>query len=73
MIEIGRRLDIFRDDRLRLLCDLNEVEDEVHFLLKCPKLQNLREKYIPPEYCVRPGLNAVVSLLINTEKRKKSS
>ena len=66
-IELGRRLDIPRSERTCMLCGSNDVEDEVHFILKCSSLQNLREKYIPLEYRVMPGWNSALSLIINPE------
>lgn len=69
-IEMGRKLNVPREDRFCSLCNLDVVEDEVHFLLVCPALQDIRVKYIPTEYCVRPGLNAAVSLLINPERKE---
>eukprot|EP00745_Piridium_sociabile_P015462 TRINITY_DN22952_c0_g1_i4.p1 TRINITY_DN22952_c0_g1~~TRINITY_DN22952_c0_g1_i4.p1 ORF type:complete len:307 (-),score=-7.22 TRINITY_DN22952_c0_g1_i4:6-854(-) len=40
-------------DHAKLLCPMcNESEeDEIHFVLKCPVLTNLREKIIPKKYC----------------------
>ena len=49
----------------------NEVEDEIHFLLKCPKFKDLRTKFIEAEYINNPGLNAMISLRINPEKCEK--
>ena len=66
-IELERRLDIPRSERTCMLCGSNDVEDEVHFILKCSSLQNLREKYIPLEYRVMPGWNSALSLIINPE------
>ena len=34
-----------RDKRICYNCQLNEVEDEEHFLLKCTTYQDLRKKY----------------------------
>ena len=64
-IETGRRINIPRHERVCNLCNLGEVEDEVHFILKCPTLQQLRVNYIPPEYWSMPGWNTVLSLIIN--------
>ena len=68
-IEMGRKLNIPRENRLCLLCKTNVVEDEVHFLLMCPALHDIRTNYIPSEYWTRPGLNAAVSLFINPGRR----
>ena len=68
-IETGRRSNVPRNARICSLCNLDEVEDEVHFVLRCPKLHDLRTKYIPSEYVNMPGWNAIVSLIMNPEKR----
>ena len=70
-VEVGRRTNIPRGDRICLLCPLNEVEDEIHFLLKCPKFNDLRTKFIQAEYINNPGLNSMISLRINPEKCEK--
>ena len=67
-IEVGRRTNIPRENRTCSLCSSGEVEDEVHFILKCPKFAQLRSRYIQYEYLTRPGLNALISLFINPEK-----
>ena len=68
-IETGRRTNTPREARVCCFCNLNEVEDEVHFVLRCPRFHDLRTKYIPHEYVNMPGLNAMVSLIIHPEKR----
>ena len=42
-IETGRYLGIKQDERLCKMCDLGEVEDEIHFLVGC-SLYN-KERY----------------------------
>lgn len=66
-IELGRRLNIPRSERSCLLCGSNEVGDEIHFILKCSALQNLRVKYIPAVYWAAPSWNSALSLVINPE------
>ncbi len=41
-IEKGRWVAIGEEDRLCYLCDLNEIENEVHFALYCPYYHDLR-------------------------------
>jgi hypothetical protein len=44
MIEKGRHRNIDLENRLCPLCKF-EVEDELHFTIKCTKLQELRNKF----------------------------
>ncbi len=46
-VETGRYSNINRQERLCQVCDLNDVEDEYHFLLVCPLYSDLRRKYFP--------------------------
>ena len=70
-IETGRRIDVPRNERLCMLCELGELEDEVHFILKCPAFRSLREKFIPHNFIVAPGWNAALSLFINPDHTEK--
>ena len=42
-VEIGRARGVPRDERLCKRCDSGCVEDEVHFMLNCNGLNDLRE------------------------------
>ena len=53
-VERGRYDNIERRNRLCACCELNDVEDEFHFVLKCPKFHSLRIKYIKPFYFQKP-------------------
>ena len=44
-VEMLRRDDIPRHQRLCQFCDLGEVEDETHFLLRCPVYYEIRGRY----------------------------
>ena len=44
-LERGRHRGIQPKERISKLC-LKEVEDEIHFLLKCEALQNVRTPFI---------------------------
>ena len=46
LIEEGRHREIDPIDRRCKFCDMNCVENEIHFLLVCPLYHNLRLKYI---------------------------
>ena len=38
------------NNKLCKMCDLNDIEDEFHFVLVCQKYLILRQKYIKPYY-----------------------
>lgn len=44
MIEKGRHLALSPEDRICQYCNMNEVEDEFHFVMKCTLYQDLRSK-----------------------------
>jgi len=46
-IESGRHYKIPRHDRKCILCNLNDIEDEFHFVLICPFYSDLRAQLIP--------------------------
>ena len=46
-IETGRHQNIVRNQRKCLLCNLNDLEDEYHFILICPFYTHFRNEYIP--------------------------
>ena len=43
-------------------CDMQRVEDEYHFLLECPKYDDLRLKYLPRHYVNYPDRCKFLSL-----------
>ena len=43
-LETGRFIGTPEEDRLCLLCDLEEIENEVHFLFYCPVYDELRHR-----------------------------
>ena len=62
-IEKGRHLNVERNQRKCIYCDLNEIEDEFHFILMCPKYVDLRNKYINKYYTNRPNMFKFINLL----------
>ena len=53
-------------------------EDEVHFVLCCPVLDDIRKQFIPPKFCKHPCLFRLSLLLASTDlenvrKLKKKS
>ena len=57
-IEIGRDRQIERND-------LNEMEDEYHFILICPQYCDIRIRYIKKYYYTRPSMLKLVQLFQN--------
>ena len=49
-IEKGRYLGLPQAERLCKLCNMNDIENEYHFLLACPTCRNLRKLYLPKFY-----------------------
>ena len=64
MIEKGRHLGIPREEPYCAYCK-NIIEDEYHFVSKCPLYTALRNKYIPNKYHVMPTLHKFYSLMAN--------
>ena len=67
-IERGRWKSIPRADRKCTLC--NEIEDEYHVMLICPRYTVLRKKYLKKYYIVKPGMHNFV-VLLNAENIKE--
>ena len=53
------------------MCDLNDIENEFHFVLVCPKYLTLRQKYIKPYSFkkARVGLYKLCQLLSSRPNR----
>ena len=62
-VEKGRYTNIQREQRTCNLCDSDHVGDEYHFLLECPALDNLRNKFIPAFYRKHPNFYKYSQLL----------
>ena len=53
------------------MCDMNDVEDEYHFIFKCPFcFTNLRHLYIKKYYWSKPSVFKLVQLL-SVQNRKE--
>ena len=70
-IESGRFRQVSRNERLCVYCE-NEVEDEFHFILKCPKYSILRRQYIKPYYFIHASAFKLLQLL-STQNVKELS
>lgn len=62
-IETGRYQGKNRQARLCDVCDTQQIEDEFHFILQCPKYYNLRKKYISEYYFKSPSTFKLLQLL----------
>ena len=69
-IETGRygRARLERFERVCQLCNQNDIEDEFHFVIKCPVYNDIRIKYIKPYYRRRPSMYKFISLLQSDNK-----
>lgn len=61
-IEEGRHLNIPRVNRLCKLCNLNQIEDEYHFLLVCPILSDIRRNFLPVWCHSHPSIEKLINL-----------
>jgi len=52
------------------MCTCSEIEDEFHFILKCPKYKQLRYIYIKKYYWQRPSVFKLVQLLSVHNKKE---
>ena len=69
-IETGRHSGIPRENRKCSVCDLNDIEDEYHFIIICPFYRDLRKDYIPNYYVRRPSMQKFIDLLKSTSVKK---
>mgnify|MGYP000078380843 CR=1 FL=1 len=56
----------YGNDRLprnERICDLNDIDDELNLLLKCPCLNDLRQTFIPRYYLNRISMFKLIALL----------
>ena len=63
-IEVGRHRNIPVNERKCQQCDLNQVEDEHHFIFKCSKYENYRREFMTQCQMVTNNFN----LLTDEEK-----
>ena len=72
-IELGRYNNIERSERICILCDAKEIEDEYHFIIQCPRYSNLRNAHIKQYYHRRPNVLKLVQLLSTTSIKELSN
>ena len=64
-IESGRHHGVPRGERKCLYCNLNDIEDEFHFIFKCPLYNELRILYIPHTTIhIRACWNLLIYLIV---------
>ena len=68
-IETGRygRARIERNQRQCVLCN-SDIEDEYHFVLKCPTYNDIRAKYIKSVYIRKPSMYKLIKLMSSEKK-----
>ena len=68
-IETGRygRARIERNQRQCVLCN-SDIEDEYHFVLKCPTYNDIRAKYIKSVYIRKPSMYKFIKLMSSVKK-----
>ena len=52
-----------RHNRKCTKCNFNEVGNEIHHLLVCPRFSELRLKYIPTKFTRHVGVNKFLNLI----------
>ena len=71
-IEKGRHNDIARQNRKCIFCTTNDIEDEYHFVLICPRYQTSRLQHIKRYYRTNPSMLKFIQLLNSTGKTLKN-
>lgn len=62
-VETGRWDGTERNDRKCLLCSLNDIGDEFHYICRCPYFDSDRKIYIKPYYFRRPNMHKFCQLM----------
>ena len=68
MIEVGRHFGIPHEDRICRDCDLNDLGDEFHFVMKCPKYDDIRRQFIPRRFSSVKSVFNYCRLLCGSKK-----
>jgi hypothetical protein len=62
-IESGRHNNVPRNMRICKHCSLNDIEDEFHFILKCPLYNDIRKRCIKQFYYVKPSVFKLIKIM----------
>ena len=68
LIETGRHIGIERQNRKCTFCNTNDIEDEYHFVLKCPLYNDIRSHYIKRYFVNHPSVLKFTELLNSNGK-----
>ena len=68
-VNSGRINNINYEDRICKYCNLNDIDDEFQFLLRCAFHRDLRKKHIPNYFILHPNLCKFRSL-VDTENKE---
>ena len=67
-IETGRFYSIPEDQRICPMCNTGNIENEFHFVLVCPRYEQLRVEHIPSLYLTRRSQANFKDLMSTTDK-----
>ena len=59
--------NIPREQRYCSLCNSRDIEDEFHFIVICPRLHEIRKKYIKKYYYKHPNMLKFLELMTKTQ------
>ena len=63
LIETGRYSGVPCENRKCIYCDMDDIEDELHFVCICTKYTMLRNTYISRYYSRNPSMHKFIELL----------
>ena len=67
-VETGRHTGVERQNRKCIFCVTDDLEDEYHFVLICPRYNNLRTLPIRQDYYRNPSMLKFIQLLKTSGK-----
>ena len=59
---------IDRSQRYCTFCNSQDIEDEFHFVIKCPKYEHIRKNCIKSYYIRRPSMHKFVELMTSCNR-----
>jgi hypothetical protein len=67
-IESGRYVNMPRENRLCIFCNMNVVENEYHFVLACPLYRDIRVAYLPHYYTHWPTQYKFITIMSSSSR-----